>query len=1247
MKTTGFDAKEKRDLLTKGFSSDEIKQLEIQRDPSLWAETYLIDPEHPRQSLKLRSYQKTMVSYQGRKKVYRCVSEDCKVLLSNGLWVSIKDIKPNDIVVSYDKYKLKDGKVLNTFNNGVREVFRVLLNNGSYIDVTSDHELFAKIKTSDKYLLSKSGFNDKSVYRSKTKTLWSTIDDGLKVGDNVCVIRGYVSNRRYLRKQRGCSKSTKWEKILSITSLGNKNVYDIEVDEYHNFICNGIVTHNCGRRIGKCKKINDLHILTDGRRLSYGQLLEEYQQGIQNEIFVFNEDTQKIETTKDFSVWSNGVKSLIKLTTETGRVESATSNHPFLVIRDGEFKWVELGSLKLKDRIACPKKLDMITTKSIYDTNSINVASFLGYLVGDGGLTHSVIFTNNDLAVIEHLKNISISLGFTVFRFENIKDKDCYNLHIKAGDNKKWARHLLEEFNLYGKKSIDKEVPEQLYKAPKEEIKAFLSALYECDGWASVTVPQNNRKSGGVQIGYCSSSYKLAEGVKHLLLRFGIIARLKEKKVNLKGKEFLSYQVTINDRENILRFIDEINFSCTKKQTTQLVKEELEKKDYCDNSSLYTIPKDIYTRIKKIQEEKNLTTYQVLGNTSREDETRLRSCYDFSREKVSIYANNLNDDFLKKLCNNDIIWEKIVKLEDDGQHETVDLTVEKYHNFVGNDIISHNSISICVEALWLCFVNEGLRVLICTPYKTQTANLWKDGFNKLIKGNQLLEQSISKMGQNPYLIEFKNGSRILGLTAGSSTGNKGASIRGQNADVLILDEVDYMGDEAIQTIQAIAATSKDTRLIISSTPSGKREYFYDACHNKNLGFQEFYYPSSASPNWVSIVEARKQKLPLHESQEYLFRNTVPESEYKHEYEAEFGEENQGVFKHKYIDSSLITYDPKFEETDANGLRWYCGSEQKEGNVYSMGVDWNGTKVGTQIVITEYCLKPTDINYIIEDVNGKVSREHMLVERKYRTFYRESVSIEEMTQLHSIHRIIELTRKFRIDHIYVDAGFGTTNIEELKLYGKKHPESNMNNKLVSIDFASKITVFDPFSKEEVEKSMKPFCVNNAVTCLERNELILPDSEDEKVKLVGQMREYRIEKISPLGTPRYSEDNDHILDAFMLSLLAFQLEYSELVKLKHTNEIASSKRPTLLMRGLSEVGDRTSGVEKSDVLKSLGVKKRSEKLEADRYHSDSRGGHMDYEDLYKPNDPKADSNLPFRASPIKTGWATFNVPKRSNF
>ena len=281
---------------------------------------------------------------------------------------------------------------------------------------------------------------------------------------------------------------------------------------------------------------------------------------------------------------------------------------------------------------------------------------------------------------------------------------------------------------------------------------------------------------------------------------------------------------------------------------------------------------------------------------------------------------------------------------------------------------------------------------------------------------------------------------------------------------------------------------------------------------------------------------------------------------------------------------------------------------------------------------------------VGNVDGGISAETIVVTKKYRLFYREAVSIENMTQLESISRIIELTQRFKIHHIYVDAGFGTTNIEELQLYGKKHPESEMHLKLVSIDFASKLSVYDPYSKEEIEKAMKPFCVNNAVTCLERNELILPDSEDEKVKLVGQMREYRIEKISPLGTPRYSEDNDHILDAFNLSLLAFQMEYSELIRLAHTNEVAISKTPNLLVPGLASVEDRNAQITESK-LSMLASTKREPMLGADRYHSDSRGKHMDYEDLFK-NSPPTQSPF-FQGGPAKTGWGKINAPSRSMF
>jgi hypothetical protein len=315
------------------------------------------------------------------------------------------------------------------------------------------------------------------------------------------------------------------------------------------------------------------------------------------------------------------------------------------------------------------------------------------------------------------------------------------------------------------------------------------------------------------------------------------------------------------------------------------------------------------------------------------------------------------------------------------------------------------------------------------------------------------------------------------------------------------------------------------------------------------------------------------------------------------------------------------------------------------------VDWNGDKVGTQLVITEYCRIPTDMAFRKDrsDVAGSPDAYDMVkakVEKKYRMYYRESVSIKDMTQTESIKRIIELNQRFKIDHIYVDAGFGTTNIEELRLYGMKFRESGILDKLKAIDFASTILVYDPYTKEQVKKAIKPFMVYNTQTCLERDELILPEAEDEKVKLIGQMREYRIEKFSPQGVPQFSRENDHILDAFMLSLLAYQMEYSELVQVQYSNQVTISKKPSLLVPGLNEVKDRHIHDKRNDQLEKHGIPKRGPMLDADRYLQKSpkvTGSHVDYEDVIKTKDTKS----PFSTAISKTGWSKIGSPTRSNF
>lgn len=1015
-----LSAQEKRDLLKKGFTPDEIRQLEIQLIPSLWAETYLQDPEKPTKPLKLRYYQRDIVDCDKKKIVLRlgrrCVTEDSLVLLSNGLWKPIKDINIDDIVVSYntDNKKLSHNKVLMKYDNGVKKTYRIHLNNNSYIDVTEDHRLYAKIKVGE-YKAGRIGYGDKQLYLPKFKNKWISIKEGLKLQDKVFFI-------------------------------------------------------------------------------------------------------------KDYNVFGN--------------------------------------------------------------EKNITLAKFLGYMVTDGyfgkeGQTPK--FTSMTYDYIKEVQELARELFGYECTIKKRDDSEAYDCWITDGNkgtlNK--TNTFFKNLGLWNTKAKGKRIDEFISNWDEETVGYFINRIIAGDGCLSTWSSESRPNSGEVSITSCN--FDLLNNIKMIFLKKSIhcIVKTERRKLPDSDKISIYYKLCVSDKNSVINLIDWI--------------------------------KPVYGK-----EPQTARLLQQVNNRSK--------CRNYKSAFPSMNIVNINN------------------IEYIGEKKVYDIEVEKDHNFICNGFLVHNcgkSISLCIRALHKAFTTEGVRILICTPYKIQTASIWKDGFLKLIKGNKLLESAVSRIGQNPFTVEFKNGARILGLTAGSSTGNKGGSIRGASADVLILDEVDYMGEEAIQSIMAIAATNKNTEVLVSSTPTGKREFFFNCCTNKSLGFIEFYYPSSANPNWVSIEEAKKKQIPLHESQEYVFRNMYPEDVYNREYMAMFCEETQGVFKHKYIDASIVSYPG--EDYSATGDKWFCGDDQKPGNIYAMGIDWNGNKVGTQIVIVEYCKTPTNITVNESDEEGKITKKTVEVYKKYRLFYRESVSLEDMTQVESISRIINLNNRFKLDHIYVDAGYGHTNYEELRLYGLKNPESQLNTKTKTINFGGKVTVYDPFSKEEIEKPMKPFSVSNSVTCLERGEVILPDSEDEKVRLIGQMREYRVLNISPTGTPRYSADNDHILDAYNLALLAFQMEYSPFVKLEHTNNVAISTKPTLLLNGLNTVPDRNININKSK-LEELGVGKRQPAFNTGKYHSDSRGSHKDFEELVKQSNT---TTTPFSSSPIRTGWNKLYAPKRTNF
>lgn len=93
--------------------------------------------------------------------------------------------------------------------------------------------------------------------------------------------------------------------------------------------------------------------------------------------------------------------------------------------------------------------------------------------------------------------------------------------------------------------------------------------------------------------------------------------------------------------------------------------------------------------------------------------------------------------------------------------------------------------------------------------------------------------------------------------------------------------------------------------------------------------------------------------------------------------------------------------------------------------------------------------------------------------------------------------------------------------------------------------------DPTTREIDKKDAKQFMVNQTAIVLERDQILLSPFDDMVWK---QMMDYQVIRISQNGKPIYTSENEHALDAFMLTILGFTLEFPDITKILEEIRIA---------------------------------------------------------------------------------------------
>lgn len=733
----------------------------------------------------------------------------------------------------------------------------------------------------------------------------------------------------------------------------------------------------CGRRTGKClpEWVTILDPIT-GDRKTVGEIYKEQRANVATMT-----DSHKIETTSTDIIFDNGVKEVFRVKLRSGKSIDATGNHPLYTISG----WKEIDELKTGDFVATPRSLPYFGKDHMPDYQIL----LLAYMLGDGNCKgKNLRFSTADEKVRLEMDNVVRNFGCILKQYDSSKYCDFTIVKRNKTNHRGYANQVKEflvEQDVFDRGAREKKIPDSIFRLNRRQIVLFLSRLFTTDGWASSSTKYKNN----AEIGYGSSSKELIDGVQHLLLRFGIRSTVSYK------PNVDSYQLIVTNQDGIRTFADEINIYSKEEAVKKVVSVSSSRKRKDD-----LVPREIMDEVKIKKDLLSIPGTEMESHKWASKNSRFRTCYSVQRKILKHYGEVLNEQRFVDLGESDIYWDEIMSIESIGKYQTYDLTIPNTHNFVANDIIVHNTETMCVDALWRTYTKPKYRCLFVTPYENQCRLIFIR-LKELIEGSPLLKKELKRMTQNPYMIEWKSGSMMMGFTTGAASGSGGAGIRGQRADQLYIDEMDYLGENDFDTVSMIAAERDDIGMFCSSTPTGRRSKFYDLCTNKSLNYKEFHFPSTMNPNWGPVMEAE-------------FKGQLSDLGFTHEIMAEFGTQQSGVFDKAKIDLAMT-----FDSYAYSKLDYFQEQRMKEAGIIPkmhiyergskapmnpfrcVGIDWDKYSASSSIIVLDYDM----------------------YSQKFKVIKRVEVPRGEYSYDNAVNMVVEINEIYNPAWIYCDRGSG--------------------------------------------------------------------------------------------------------------------------------------------------------------------------------------------------------------------------------
>ncbi|MDN5748438.1 MAG: intein-containing recombinase RecA [Pseudonocardia sp.] len=376
------------------------------------------------------------------------------------------------------------------------------------------------------------------------------------------------------------------------------------------------------------------------------------------------------------AITHNNRKPTLRITARSGRSLTLTHNHPLRVMSErGFIVWRKAGDIAVGDTLvsAAFGAVEAAAADGLNEDEAV----LLGYLVAEGTLSerYQVAFTNWDPEVGAEFT----ALARHVFDAE----VRCYYGKEYHVPGKRVRDMAYERYGLDYVTAAGKTVPHCVRTAGNKAQRAFLSALFEGDGWID--------KSSTVGLG--TASEQLARQVQLLLYGLGVPATVSSTYNKTYERDY--WNVTINPA-TAGQFLEQVGFRSERRRAQVLANFQPSKLD----AQLTNIP-HIAGLIRDLRDDSggDRAFDRIAGDLFRTDlelacsRNRLVKLIDWCDERADRLPSTSTVILahLRTLVAHRYTYEAVVSIDDAGLQPTFDVMLPDTHSFLANGVLSHNT----------------------------------------------------------------------------------------------------------------------------------------------------------------------------------------------------------------------------------------------------------------------------------------------------------------------------------------------------------------------------------------------------------------------------------------------------------------------------------------------------------------------------------------------------------------------------